>query len=102
MPGGTMTQYAYPLEWKADVAVEAIGEDFVADAALCQSLLAGFPHLPFTPEQARELTGSALGADVMAPGSGQPRPSPRRVHSTPRNAPCPCGTGRKFKHCCGK
>ncbi len=21
---------------------------------------------------------------------------------TPRNAPCPCGSGRKYKHCCGK
>ena len=21
---------------------------------------------------------------------------------TPRNAPCPCGSGKKFKHCCGK
>lgn len=22
--------------------------------------------------------------------------------SAPRNAPCPCGSGKKFKHCCGK
>jgi uncharacterized protein YecA (UPF0149 family) len=21
---------------------------------------------------------------------------------TGRNAPCPCGSGRKYKHCCGK
>jgi preprotein translocase subunit SecA len=21
---------------------------------------------------------------------------------TPRNAPCPCGSGRKFKHCHGR
>ena len=20
----------------------------------------------------------------------------------PRNAPCPCGSGKKYKHCCGK
>jgi len=20
---------------------------------------------------------------------------------TPRNAPCPCGSGKKYKHCCG-
>lgn len=24
------------------------------------------------------------------------------VGSTPRNAPCPCGSGRKYKNCCGK
>lgn len=23
-----------------------------------------------------------------------------RVRKTPRNAPCPCGSGRKFKKCC--
>jgi len=31
-------------------------------------------------------------ADGAQPG--RPRPSPNR--------PCPCGSGRKYKHCCGK
>ena len=26
----------------------------------------------------------------------------RRVESVPRNAPCPCGSGVKFKKCCGR
>jgi uncharacterized protein len=31
-----------------------------------------------------------------------PRTEPRRVAPTPgRNDPCPCGSGRKFKKCCG-
>jgi hypothetical protein len=25
-----------------------------------------------------------------------------RTRGTPRNAPCPCGSGRKYKHCCGR
>ena len=25
-----------------------------------------------------------------------------RVAKTPRNAPCPCQSGRKFKRCCGR
>jgi len=30
-------------------------------------------------------------------------PSPPKVHNKPwRNAPCPCGSGKKYKHCCGK
>jgi len=31
------------------------------------------------------------------------RPSilPRRATKVPRNAPCPCGSGRKYKKCCG-
>jgi tetratricopeptide (TPR) repeat protein len=31
-------------------------------------------------------------------GTGAPRVAPTRVG---RNDPCPCGSGRKFKHCCG-
>jgi tetratricopeptide (TPR) repeat protein len=31
-------------------------------------------------------------------GTGAPRAAPTRVG---RNDPCPCGSGRKFKHCCG-
>ena len=23
-------------------------------------------------------------------------------NKTPRNVPCPCGSGRKYKNCCGK
>ncbi|MGH7042566.1 MAG: SEC-C metal-binding domain-containing protein, partial [Acetobacteraceae bacterium] len=27
---------------------------------------------------------------------------PATWRATPRNAPCPCGSGRKYKHCHGK
>jgi hypothetical protein len=29
-------------------------------------------------------------------------PPPRPEKKVGRNAPCPCGSGRKYKHCCGK
>jgi SEC-C motif len=29
-------------------------------------------------------------------------PQPRRVETVPRNAPCPCGSGKKFKRCHGR
>ena len=28
--------------------------------------------------------------------------SPKRVNKVGRNDPCPCGSGKKYKHCCGK
>ena len=31
-----------------------------------------------------------------------PRTIVRTVPKTGRNDPCPCGSGKKFKHCCGK
>ncbi|MEW5944470.1 MAG: UPF0149 family protein [Pseudomonadota bacterium] len=30
-----------------------------------------------------------------------PRPARRAVPKIGRNDPCPCGSGKKFKHCCG-
>lgn len=31
-----------------------------------------------------------------------PRTQPARVQKTGRNEPCPCGSGKKYKKCCGK
>jgi preprotein translocase subunit SecA len=45
---------------------------------------------------------------TSANGADRPETSPRVAGSrppwagTPRNAPCPCGSGRKFKHCHGR
>jgi preprotein translocase subunit SecA len=27
---------------------------------------------------------------------------PATWHNSPRNAPCPCGSGKKYKHCHGR
>ncbi|HKD09749.1 MAG TPA: SEC-C metal-binding domain-containing protein [Bryobacteraceae bacterium] len=42
-------------------------------------------------------------SDAAAPSSFcKPTPTaPIRVNKTPRNAPCPCRSGRKYKKCCG-
>ena len=29
-------------------------------------------------------------------------PSPVVAQGIPRNAPCPCGSGKKYKRCCGQ
>lgn len=44
--------------------------------------------------------GSARISGVPEPG-GTPLPQRRRTPPR-RNAPCPCGSGRKYKHCCGR
>lgn len=41
----------------------------------------------------------------MAPLDSQataPRPPEKKYPGTGRNAPCPCGSGKKYKKCCGK
>lgn len=30
-----------------------------------------------------------------------PAPSPLRINKIERNKPCPCGSGKKAKYCCG-
>ncbi|MDD4076347.1 MAG: SEC-C metal-binding domain-containing protein, partial [Eubacteriales bacterium] len=35
--------------------------------------------------------------------SGDDKPQPKRVgNKVGRNDPCPCGSGKKYKNCCGK
>ncbi len=48
---------------------------------------------------------TASGRPAAVPGSGAgapPKPQPVRVAKVGRNDPCPCGSGKKYKHCCGK
>ncbi len=35
-------------------------------------------------------------------GDGTVKKQPRRVQKIGRNDPCPCGSGKKYKHCCGR
>jgi preprotein translocase subunit SecA len=62
----------------------------------------GTGRLVATPSRAqrRAGSGSGNGADRGAPPrlAGPAAPWAR----TPRNAPCPCGSGKKYKHCHGR
>ncbi|MHC4517401.1 MAG: SEC-C metal-binding domain-containing protein [Planctomycetota bacterium] len=54
----------------------------------------------------RELTGDILGIEepLLEPEPTADEPGIPIVESKPRvgrNAPCPCGSGRKYKKCCG-
>jgi SEC-C motif len=49
--------------------------------------------------------GAIAKASARINGLPEPvaMPAPERRHSRPnRNDPCSCGSGRKYKHCCGK
>ncbi len=41
------------------------------------------------------------GRWVYIEGKMNPKGKPRQVEKIGRNEPCPCGSGRKFKKCCG-
>ena len=35
-------------------------------------------------------------------GKEQAKKQPKRVQKVGRNDPCPCGSGKKYKNCCGR
>ena len=40
------------------------------------------------------------GPRLILPSSNAPRPKPNA--NVGRNDPCPCGSGKKYKQCCGR
>ena len=48
----------------------------------------------------RERVASATAENVG--GDGPVKKKPRRVQKIGRNDPCPCGSGKKYKNCCGR
>ena len=44
----------------------------------------------------------ATGITENLGGDGTVKKQPRKVTKVGRNDPCPCGSGKKYKHCCGR
>ena len=54
-------------------------------------------------EQVAKPTGEGFVPGNGAPGAkGAPKGQPVRVIKIGRNDPCPCGSGKKYKKCCGR
>ncbi len=45
---------------------------------------------------------AALKASAQQGGSGAGATNGRQAPTPGRNSPCPCGSGKKYKHCCGR
>ncbi|HOJ39262.1 MAG TPA: SEC-C metal-binding domain-containing protein, partial [bacterium] len=68
-------------------------------AAYVHPSLSQFPAAESqTPSEPSPVTQPAV-----SPGQSLPQqPSPVKVKKVGRNDPCPCGSGKKYKKCCGK
>ena len=51
-------------------------------------------------EVKRERVAKATSESVG--GDGTVKKQPRKVKKIGRNEPCPCGSGKKYKNCCGR
>jgi preprotein translocase subunit SecA len=69
------------------------------EMAMAEEHATGTTGRPLPPPRTQRRTAFGNGAD-----RGGPRPAGPRAPwaGTPRNAPCPCGSGKKFKHCHGR
>ena len=47
----------------------------------------------------KEVSKKKITNDVKEEGT---KKAPKRGHKIGRNDPCPCGSGKKYKNCCGK
>ena len=56
-----------------------------------------FAELDKKREEQAKITGTSGATD----GSEKKRPV-KKEKKIGRNDPCPCGSGKKYKHCCGK
>jgi preprotein translocase subunit SecA len=59
-------------------------------------------EMQFRHDEASAMQDSGDNADAEAAGGEQPQPFVRDGRKIGRNEPCPCGSGKKFKHCHGK
>jgi uncharacterized protein YecA (UPF0149 family) len=63
------------------------------DRAVCDTATATFEDDRFPLDRMTEI--------VEALDVARPSIRPRRATKVGRNAPCPCGSGRNYKKCCG-
>ena len=68
---------------------------------LCAGYKMFFRHIdPYMRFMAAELASNRAPANVMQWVAAQTHQA--ELETAGRNDPCPCGSGRKFKHCCAK
>jgi SEC-C motif len=87
--------------------LSARGETLTAWLALLDSILAllvvpgeGVEPAPISPEQIDQVVRDVEGPESEDVASSAPGPAVST--KVARNAPCPCGSGDKYKHCHGR
>lgn len=82
--------------------LKAVLEEEEPAPSLEQTAAAMAEHLPHNLRRCADLARLLRfpGNDADATGDLAPR-APVRSHKIGRNEPCPCGSGRKYKRCCG-
>jgi len=70
--------------------------------ALFEGLLAGIKHDVASGMLRVSVQAKSMQPRQAAPVQAKPKPPVVSGKRVGRNDPCPCGSGKKYKHCCGK
>jgi preprotein translocase subunit SecA len=92
-----------PIEPPSFAAMQFTGASEAREPVMAEAdaAIGGFPGPAPPPRPQRR--GNQNGNGAAAPRGGGIPAGPRSPWAgTPRNAPCPCGSGKKFKHCHGR
>jgi len=99
---GETERWARESTWKG---LEIVGtqqggpDDDEGVVAFCARFdFEGKPHSHYEVSRFRREAGRWMYLDGQI---GVSKHDPRRVAAVGRNDPCPCGSGKKFKKCCG-
>jgi hypothetical protein len=95
---GPIVRYEFPATFRGQEAVAGTAHRVLENARGAIDAVNRIRESPFTPEELMTLTGSRFGLPELRPRRRAIRPTAR----IGRNEPCPCGSGRKWKRCCGK
>ncbi|MGL6221988.1 MAG: preprotein translocase subunit SecA, partial [Steroidobacteraceae bacterium] len=99
-------QMARQLQTQHASPQSVIASDGIAQGAAAGAAAGGGMGAPFaaSPGFAGGFEGGevAAGSGRIAPGSGGGEPVVRDSKKVGRNEPCPCGSGKKYKHCHGR
>ncbi|MCK4649118.1 SEC-C domain-containing protein, partial [bacterium] len=61
-----------------------------------------FVHQRYSTYDMAEAKGEVEQPDIKGEPEAKPLPFKRSGKKIGRNEPCPCGSGKKYKYCCGK
>ncbi len=69
-------------------------------AFMLYELLVPPPRYRKAPDYMKQATDNAVG--IFGRAYREFEPDPTSSHAVGRNDPCPCGSGKKYKRCCGR
>ncbi|MDK9722373.1 MAG: YchJ family metal-binding protein [Rhodospirillales bacterium] len=109
MAGEAMADFDRPAVEKAMQDVEGLGVDIRAssgggaeEAEGMVEYVARFKsHGKPVAHHERAVFKRENGVWLYVDGEINPKGPPRQVEKVGRNDPCPCGSGKKYKKCCG-